>query len=85
LVRFVTVYCAAAVNPVTVFFEDGPSGAALLSVANVVTDTGATVVRYAQDCRFVFQPGQSFHFQVDVFAGGSDSADVSCSGYDLVT
>jgi hypothetical protein len=64
-----------------VFFQDGPSGAALLSTG---TDTNG-FTRFSSDCRFVFTEGQSFHFQVDVTPGFTDHADVSAAGYDLLT
>ena len=79
VVRFVTAYCSPGAATVNVFFQDDVSGAALLSTSG----SSSNDIRFAQDCRFVFDPGHAFHFQVDVSIGFTAAADVSASGFVL--
>jgi hypothetical protein len=80
LVRFVSIYCNAPGGVSTVFFEDEPTGAALLFASSADSNP----IHMAQDCRFVFEAGQGFHFQVNNEVGFTNAADVCASGYDLL-
>lgn len=79
IVRFVAIYCNAPAGPTTVFFEDDESGGALLWASS----DEANPIHVAQDCRFVFEADQGFHFQVNNTVGFDNSADCFAAGYDL--
>jgi hypothetical protein len=78
VVKQVTLYCSALLGQVHMFFEDDVSGAALFSGA-VNPGTPEWFGFYGA---LVFEPGDGFHFQVDVTPG--DEADVYAGGYDLI-
>jgi hypothetical protein len=77
VVKQITLYMASLLGQMHAFFQDDSSGAALFAGA-VNPGTPEWFGFYGQ---MVFEPGDGFHFQVDVTPG--DSADVFCCGYDL--
>jgi hypothetical protein len=77
VVKQVTFYCSALLGQVHMFLQDDASGAALFAAA-VNPGTPEWFGFYGA---IVFEPGDAFHFQIDVTL--SDSADAYAGGYDL--
>jgi hypothetical protein len=77
VVKQVTAYCSPGAFSSTLFLEDDATGAALWQHE---FQGSAGWAEYFGS--WVFEPGQGFHFQLDVSPPGSNvSADVYAGGY----
>lgn len=77
VVKQVTIYMDPSFGILRAYFQDGASGAALFSGGQ----SPGNPEWFGFYGQLVFEPGDSFHFQVTGTPG--DSADVYAGGYDL--